>query len=423
MKNGRIKTFICVCAAAAMLLGSALNAFAATADITEDSVRIRSEASTSGEQVGTGKKGESYKIQETVTGSDGNTWYKVQTTDGKTGYIRGDLVKVKQESTDAGNGDANTATSLAPTETTSIDEAKAVVGGNSSVNIRSGAGTGYAKVASLPAGSELVLVGEADDSSGNKWYQFKCEAKGVEGFIRSDLITITEEPAAEEPAEGEGEGADMPMVEEEPQPVVETPVNNDYEIVYTEDEEGNPAYYLYDHVNNTRQKVNDLMSAVTTLNDKYQESKDEAENNKIIAIICGGLALIFAILMIVFIIKYSNAANNGMYDYDDDDDYDDRNARYDDSDDEEYEEDEEDEEDDEDEDDYDRRPQRRSSGNRRGQRSSASVSSRSTVSSRSGASSRTSSYGEAPRKPRKSQNFLVDDDEFEFEFLNMDDKD
>lgn len=30
----------------------------------------------------------------------------------------------------------------------------------------------------------------------------------------------------------------------------------------------------------------------------------------------------------------------------------------------------------------------------------------------------------APRKaPRKSQNFLLDDDEFEFEFLNMDDKD
>ena len=25
--------------------------------------------------------------------------------------------------------------------------------------------------------------------------------------------------------------------------------------------------------------------------------------------------------------------------------------------------------------------------------------------------------------PRKPQNFLVDDDEFEFEFLNMDDKD
>ena len=32
---------------------------------------------------------------------------------------------------------------------------------------------------------------------------------------------------------------------------------------------------------------------------------------------------------------------------------------------------------------------------------------------------------EPARKPaaRKAQNFLVDDDEFEFEFLNMDDKD
>ena len=32
---------------------------------------------------------------------------------------------------------------------------------------------------------------------------------------------------------------------------------------------------------------------------------------------------------------------------------------------------------------------------------------------------------EPERKPaaRKSQNFLIDDDEFEFEFLNMDDKD
>ena len=28
-----------------------------------------------------------------------------------------------------------------------------------------------------------------------------------------------------------------------------------------------------------------------------------------------------------------------------------------------------------------------------------------------------------PVRPRKAKNFLLDDDEFEFEFLNMDDKD
>ena len=449
MKKNSIKAILSMMAAAALLIGSSLTAFAATADVTEDTVRIRSEASTSGNQVATGKKGDSYKILETVSGSDGNTWYKVQLGDGSNGYVRGDLVKVVQESSDAGNGTANEATSLAPTESTAITETTATIGGNSSVNIRSGAGTSYAKVASLDAGTSITLIAEADDSSGNKWYQFKCEAKGVEGYIRSDLITVSEEP---QPAEGEaveGEGvegeAEGDMYAEESETDYAPPAeNNDYEIVYTQDDAGSYAYYLYDHINNNRQKVNDLLGAVDSYAKKYNDAQDEIEKYKIIGIICGGVALIFLILLVVFIIKYINAANDGMYDYDDD---------YDDS---EYDEDDEYEE--EEEDDYEEpvrrreatvRPQSKITPGSRNASAAAPVrsntSSRGTAqgapASRSAAQSAPSSrsasrpsaarpsasrpaQNEVRRSSRGSSNFLNgDDDEFEFEFLNMDDKD
>lgn len=395
----RIGVLCSMIMAGALLVGTCLTAFASTAVVTEDSIRVRSEASTSGSVVTNVEKGQSFEIQETVTGSDGNTWYKIKVGD-SAGYVRGDLVRVEETQAEEAPADTteNTASSLAPTEGTPINEVTATINGNAAVNIRSGAGTGYAKVASLAPGTSITLLAEATDDSGSKWYQLRCDSKDVEGYIREDLITVNEEitPLEETPVEEEPE-----EVVEEPEPVEEVPENNDYEIVYTPDDEGVYQYYLYNHVDSTRQKVVDLLSAVTELNDDYNKAQEQLSLFKILTGVFGALMLVFIILTVVFIIKNNSNSDGEYYEDDFEDDY----------------------EDEEEEDDYDyddrRHPVKSAPKRERVLRPEPPRSSSPTKSNIRPAKDEASST----RRPRKSANFLADDDEFEFEFLNMDDKD
>lgn len=408
MKKRTSGIILSLIAAGVMTVGTALSAFADQAVVTQNSVRIRSEASTSSSVVDSGANGQKFEILETVTGGDGSTWYKIKVSDSKTGFVRGDLVKVEASdgttTTITTDTTANTASSNAPTDATPVTETTATVAGNNPVNIRSGAGTGYAKVAALDGGTSITLVGVATDDAGKKWYKLRCDSKNVEGFIREDLISMSVVPqvveAGDPAAEGEvvegAEGGEVTEGEEEyiEGEIDDEPVNNDYEIVYTADDEGNYEYYLYDHVNNTRQKVNDLLGAITNLSTSLQDANKAANTYKILTFVCAAVAVLFLVLMIIILVK--NGRNDNEYYYDDDDDDDDD---YDDEDDD----DDDDDEDDEDDEEEERAPRRRVSQNTSAMRASRNDT--------------------ANRRPRKPQNFLADDDEFEFEFLNMDDKD
>ncbi|MCR4788421.1 MAG: SH3 domain-containing protein [Lachnospiraceae bacterium] len=434
MKRRSLKSVLALSASLIMMTILTVTAFSDSVEMGSDGIRIRSSASTSAAVVTTGTSGDEYKILETVSGDDGNTWYKIQVDSSTTGYVRGDLVKVKK---DESTGDAqaaddtpNTASSLAPTVATPISEVTATIGGNSSVNIRSGAGIGYEKVGSIEPGTSITLIGEADDSSGNKWYQFTCESKGIDGYIRSDLITISQEIVPlDENAEGEGEMTEGGEEEIEAAPEEpaepEEPQGGDYEIKYETDSDGVYQYYLYDYPNGNRQKVVELLDAVNTLNTRYQEASTKLTTFKILTIVLGVVALLGIFGTIIFFIKYRNAGETEYYEDDFEyDDYDDkpktkRRKQY-----------------EEEEIDY-KRPESKKLPNEYAgdQRTSSKDGGRALRNSeRSADQGRPTQRNDRPeprnanderttRRPRKSQNFLADDDEFEFEFLNMDDKD
>lgn len=434
MKKIFSKAALSAIAASVLVFGLAVTSLADTVVMNEDGIRVRSSSSTSSSVVTNGAQGDEFKVLETVTGDDGNTWYKIQVNDSSTGYVRGDLVKLNKEATEKPKEEntednANTASSLAPTVPTPITETTATIAGNSPVNIRSGAGTGYEKVASIEAGTSILLIGEATDASGNKWYQFKCDSKNVEGYIRSDLITVSAPPAPIEGEEGENpegeEGEEFTEETETPElyeaPVEEEPVGGDYEIVYTTDDDGVYQYYLYDHINNTRQKVNDLLEAITTLNNNYQDVSGKLTTFKILTIVFGALMLVALIAAILFFLKSRSVYEEEYYEDDFEEEetpvrapQDDRgpsrnlrSSRYDRN----Y----SDEEEAPARKREERRPARedRPAREERPERSSSSY------------EERRPSRDEAARpqrRPRKPQNFLADDDEFEFEFLNMDDK-
>lgn len=429
----------------AVLWGTAFLSLAAEGKVVAETAKIRANTSTDSEVVGSTVKGKTIDILEAVKDSSGTVWYKVAVTDGGYGYIRSDLVETSEKievSASSSQTDAGSSQSAAqPAETvpTSIGEQQAVVNSGSNANVRSGASTQHSVVASLPSGTSMTLIGEATDSAGNKWYQLTCNYNNrtVEGYVRSDLITIgageSQEPPAQENPEGGGEGENPDASQEEnpegaeggaPQEGGEAqppePEHNDYQVVYTANQAGEQDYYLYMPDGNMV-KVTELLGAAESAKESIQKQQEQLEKEKIIIIILAGVIVLLFIVITVLLFKI-------------------RSLYYDDY------EDEEDEEEEEEEPEPVRRKVRRKPVEEEEAPEQAPVRkkrpqpapeeqerpARQRERERTGQPRakgekelHAAERREPERKPaaRKPQNFLIDDDEFEFEFLNMDDKD
>ena len=417
---------------AVLFYASAFICLAATGKVTADTAKIRAEASTDSEVVGSTVQGKTIDILDAVKDGSGTVWYKVSVTGGGYGYIRSDLVETSDtievsssaaSSTQTQNTSASEETQK-PAETipTSIGEQQATIASSGSVRIRSGASTAHDAVTALPSGTVITLIGEANDNAGNKWYQMTCDYNGrkVEGYVRSDLITIgaanTQESSEGENTEGEntegaegeegentGEGEGQETEQESvPEPEPE-PEHNDYEIVYAEDPNtGESVYWLHDNVNKERQRLSELLGVASAANDSIEKLQKQVDTEKIVIIILAVVIVVLFIIITVLIIKIRN-----LYYEDYDEDYD-----------------EEEEEEEEEEPAPVRKRVKKSEDEEvappKKKKQPAKAEPELYAAERKEADAK-----EPARKPaaRKAQNFLIDDDEFEFEFLNMDDKD
>ncbi|MDE6974488.1 MAG: SH3 domain-containing protein [Lachnospiraceae bacterium] len=452
-KTGSLLKGLAACAVVLCIFGmTALHAFAAEGEITADTAKIRAQASTTSEVVGSTVKGKKIDILEVVQDSSGMKWYKVSVSGGGYGYIREDLVKTSETltatSTVGGGQTTQTETPAekpADTVPTAIGEQSATIKCESNATIRSGASTSHAKVTSLPNGTGITLIGEATDNAGNKWYQLTCSYnnRNIEGYIRSDLIAIGGTPSegegGEAPAEGEnpeGEGGEAPVEGEnpegeggeggegEPEPVPEE-THNDYEIRWAQNQDNEEYdYFLYDNLAGNRMRLSEVMNAVTVSNESIQKLESEADRNKIIIIVLAGVIVLLFVIITILIFKVRSLYYE---DYDEDDDED--------------EEEEEEEEipvrkkvkrrivEEEEEPVPVRRkkpvPQREEAAPRRDGQARREGERTARPKRTADPELHAAEKKEAVKRPasRKPQNFLVDDDEFEFEFLNMDDKD
>lgn len=446
-------------AVAIMVFGlSTISSLAATGTVTAGTAKIREKASTDSSVVASTSKGAKIDIVGAEKDSSGTVWYKVPVSGGSYGYVRSDLVETsdKIDVTDNSSTSSTSTSTSKPEATvpTAIGEQAATVKCSSNVKVRAGASTQHDVVTSLPNGTAITLIGEANDAAGNKWYQLRCEYNGktIEGYIRSDLIAIgsnasatngtdstdaasadgseavdgaevTDGAEAENPdASQEGDGSEEAPAEE--------PEHNDYEVVYMTDTE-NPdtgKYYLYNNIDGTMADVEVLFSSVTTANENVARLESESSQKNIVIIILAVVIVLLFIGLTILIIKLRGAYE---YDYDDEDDEEEeeepapRRRRRD------YQEDEVEE--------RPRRQERAGKATReeemrpaRRERGREEVLEREGRPSRNGNPERQgqpvrrhaeNNEGTVKKAPRKAQNFLTDDDEFEFEFLNMDDKD
>ena len=232
-KFNRVRT-IAAAAALSAAVSFATPAFglvslAATGTVTGSDINVRSEASSSSSQVGTVTTGDTVTVGETATDDSGATWYQVTLSNGTTGYIRGDFLTVSEDDASAdGSSDA------------SAD------------------------------GSSDASTDAATDAS-------------TDG---TDEAAASATQAAEQDTGG-------------------------YQVVLAPDENGEDTYYLYDNNAGQRMKISDIGKLQDDVTAANKEAASVKAKYRIFLIALGAAAVILAIACILLVLKLRDALANG----------------------------------------------------------------------------------------------------------------
>ena len=126
----------------------------------------------------------------TVTDTSNSQWYAVRLSNGSTGYIFAQYLKI------TGNTSAPTATP-APSDPANEKTAKTT----EYVNFRTGPGTNYSSKGVIPSGTAITVT----DTSNSQWYAVRF-ADGSTGYIFAQYIKITSATAMPAPTEAPADG-------------------------------------------------------------------------------------------------------------------------------------------------------------------------------------------------------------------------
>ena len=241
-----------------------LTAYAAEGKVTASAAKIRKDASTSSEAVGSAVNGQKFTINGEKTGADGKIWYEVVYDGNKTGYIRSDLMEK--------TGDVPPAVTVSPSvPVEDVQPVSAKIVGNT-VRVRADASTEGGIIANVLKDTVVTVNGRAQDSQNKTWYRvsYSSDSGEVTGFIRYDFLTVSGEikpvedtPAVTPPSE------DTQTPTEEPSTTTPPVVNGKY---YVTEKEG--EWFLVDNDAGYKYNAESLINAALE-NPKLIESKDK----------------------------------------------------------------------------------------------------------------------------------------------------
>ena len=110
----------------------------------------------------------------TVTDTSNSEWYAVQLSNGTTGYMFSEYIKMSGSSSSSSESESAPSTESTAAETTEY------------VNVRSGPGTNYSSKGVIASGTSLTVT----DRSNSEWYAVKL-SNGTTGYIFSKYISIS----------------------------------------------------------------------------------------------------------------------------------------------------------------------------------------------------------------------------------------
>ncbi len=282
------------------------------------SAKIRQEANTTSDVVGSVVQEDELTINGQVTASDNTTWYQVFVDADTLGYIRADLVEITDGTTPPVTSETttnNTATNETNTnetttedtntttpdntntaQVTAVEPVSATVTGSQTVRVRSNASTGSQIVTIVDSGLELTVVGQAKGTDENVWYQVKFVSGDSEmtGFIRSDYVALSGElmpSVTETPDASTEETSEMP---EESQEAMTT---KDWDTQYDD------KWYLVDNVNAERYEITNIFDTVASNQSALEAQQADLKGQKVTIILLVILLIAMAAVITLLIFK------------------------------------------------------------------------------------------------------------------------
>ena len=309
----------------ACLFASSFESLAAEGTVKTSSAKIRSEANTSSEALASVESGDELTIKAKTTGADGYIWYQVFVDAHTLGFIRSDLVEAdgtvpemqaSSSQTTTSNSDDTAQTDAQDAQTTQTTTVEPMTNQsatvtNGDVNVRASASTSAAKVTQAKNGTAITVTGQANGSDGKVWYQvnFINDGTEVNGFIRSDYVElgeIIEETSQPEETVEESEQTEEPI----------QTVNKDYDTVLETKEDGTQEWYLYDYGSGLKYSIPDLMSVTQNNAEIDGVLEKQVKQQKIVIIIM----VVFIIILVLGATLLFFKMHDGYSDEDDEDD-------------------------------------------------------------------------------------------------------
>lgn len=242
--------------------------------VIANAAKVRAEANTNSAQVGSVQKDGIVVINEEVTGADGKVWYKVTFDTDKTGYIRSDLMSKYEEAEEGGEGSQGPVIAQGVTP---VNPVPAKVSG-SQIRVRNSASTAGDIVSTLEKDTIVTVLGTATESNGKIWYQITYNDT-VNGFVRSDFVTLQGDLTAPEQTPPEQPGEEEPPAEVEQPPVEEPPVEVETKAMETQLD--GEVWYLIDHEQGIKYSIPDLFDAGKKNAELYNKSQDTMKKMKV----------------------------------------------------------------------------------------------------------------------------------------------
>ena len=195
-----------------------------------------------------------------------------------------------------------------PVDVTAVEPVSATVTGGQSVRVRSNASTTSQIVTTAENGMALTVTGQATGTDGKTWYQVTFISNSVEvtGFIRSDYVALSGElqaPVEEQPTE------EQPTEE---QPVEDTQTTSkDWDTQlqgedwYLLDMAGQKQYKINDLFNSLNQ--------ITEINAQFETNQKKISSQKVVIIILVILLVAAAAAVTLLILKIKDMNDSAYF--------------------------------------------------------------------------------------------------------------
>ncbi len=211
-----------------------------------ETVTLRQNADSNSGQLMKLESGQKVKVNNEISGTDGSKWYQLIVDETNMGYVPASTVTI------TGNSVATQGSTTQTVQTVTITERIGTVTAGSAIRVRQEATTASEQIASMEPQDTFLVLEDVDASDGYVWHkvEFDDNGKVVVGYVRSDLVKVKEVTREEQQI------VDVPA-ETPPTETVDAP----YSVNSKVNAEGTTVWYLTDNATGEAKEISSLLDA------------------------------------------------------------------------------------------------------------------------------------------------------------------